>query len=410
MPLNQLSQRGCHWLPLACLLLWPAALQAHDVPSQPGLSLSLDLAVYWRSDNQLTNQERTDTVVWQIPGLLMGGHANPYEKGPHLDEATLQLDYLTEQQSYATLSLGSHGDELSLGTALIGQRFDLGNQPGHLEAGKMSAFFSPSNHAHPSTDIFSQQALGYTALLGGQIKDSGIRATLGQDNHGFSAGLESYKGSSFPAAGTGGLHAGFLRHSYQGFNLDWQAQAWYLNATAENRKDDRSASGHSHGGGGGNASQAFTGTYDGDTQGHGLFAEVGWTFGHRQRLSLRGEGMLVSVAGRIQDESRVRQITLDGEYQSLNLEPRLQWGSHTFGLRYERLSIQNTLTGAAAAQLGAEAGLINNNHNPERLTLAWHWQYNPALAFRLEWMQDQALPEHQPDILAAGLVWTQALR
>lgn len=407
MPLNPLSQSSGYWLPLACLLLLPTTLQAHTIPSRPGLSLNLDLAVYWRSDNQLTDQDRTNEVVWQIPGLLMGGHATRYEQGPNLDEATLRLDYLAEQQRYATLSLGSHGDDLSLDTALIGQGFDLFSQPAHLEVGKMDAFFSPGNHVHPSTDIFNHPALGHTALLGGQLKDSGLRASFGQENRGFSAGLESYKGSSFPAAGTGGLHAGFLRHAHQGFNLDWQLQAWYLTATAENRKDDRSADGHSHGSS--NTSTAFTGSYDGDTQGSGLFAEIGWTFGHRQRFSLRGEGMRVKVEGQVQDESRVRQINLDGEYQSLNLEPRLQWGSHTLGLRYEHLSIRNRLTGAAAAQLGAEAGLINNQHNPERLTLAWHWQYSPALALRLEWLQDKAMPDHQPEVLAAGLVWTQVL-
>lgn len=392
---------------LILLLLASASLLAHSYPTRPGLSAELYLAASWRSDNQLSDQAILDETIWQIPGVLMGGHSDPYEKHTRLDEFSLLLHYLTDDRSYASIKLGSHGGtEISLENALIGQGLELFGQSARVEAGLMTAFFSPSNHDHPSTSLFSLPGLGYSVLMGTHIQDTGVRAAIGQEERGFSIGLEGYQGSSYPAGGNAGLYAAYLRHAHQGFYLEWQLQAWHLTAEASHRKDDRSAGGHSHGT---TTGKGFSGTFNGDTQASGLFTELKWNLGHQQAIRLRSEYMQVDVDGLVQDESRNRQLLLDGDYQSLSLEPSLLLGDHTFGLRYERLSIQNTLTGPAANTLGTEANLISDGHNPQRLSLAWHWQVSPSLALRAEWMKDQSSINHQPEIVTLGVIWKQTI-
>lgn len=400
------SQHFIRLLTSSLLLAVPSHLLAHAQPATPGLSAELSLAASWRSDNQQSNQDIADELVWQVPGILMGGHAESYEQYTSLDELSLAVHYLTDEKNYASIKIGSHGGtEISLENALIGQAFDVLNHPARVEAGLMTAFFSPSNHEHPSTTLFSLPGLGYTVLLGGHVQDTGVRVAFGQEEQGFSFGVESNKGSRYPAGSSGHLHAAYLRHAHQGFYLDWQIQGWYLDAEAKNRKDDRSASGHSH-----SATSAFSGSFDGDTQASGLFADLKWNLGHRQALRLRSEYMQVNTDGLVQDESRNRQLDLDGEYQSLSLEPSLLWGLHTFGVRYERLSLQNTLTGTAASQLGAEANLINDGHEPQRLSVAWKWQYSPGVALRLECLKDQVLADHQPEVVTLGMTWKQAIK
>lgn len=390
---------------LLCALSVPAT--AHQAELAPGLSASLHLAASWRSDAQQSDEEQAAQQVWQIPGVLMGGHAAPYERDTTLDEASLWLTYLTPEHSYAVLKAGSHGgSELALEHAYAGQQLHLGALPLQVEAGRMMAFFSPLNHQHPSTELFSLNSLAYTALLGGHVQDNGVRLSLGNSRKGFSAGLESYQGSAFPAAGNQGLHSAFVRLAGHSARLDGQIQGWYLTARADNRQDDRSASGHSHSA---STSTAFSGRFSGDTEAAGVYLETGWRWADEQRLGLRAEWLSVAVDGQVENDTATQVIGLEGDYQGLLLEPSLRWQTHTLALRYERLRLQNSLTGAAVATLGAEAGLINQGHNPQRLSVAWNWQYQPSLLLRLEWLQDQAMPERQPDILSAGMVWKHRL-
>ncbi|WP_221797079.1 hypothetical protein [Oceanobacter mangrovi] len=392
-----------------CLITTASQTLAHESqPDKSGLSSSLALAASSRSQNQLSDDDIASKTVWQIPGVLMGGHASAYEQGTSLDEMSLRIMYLADGGSYGAIKLGSHdGSELSLENAYIGQQWQWHDIPLHAEAGEMFAFFSPHNHVHPSTEDFSLAPLGFTALFGGHVQDSGLRIAAGDADKGLSAGLESYKGSAFPSASSGGLHAVYLRHAHQGFNLDWQLQGWALMAHADNRQDDRSASsGHSHST---STTTAFDGYFDGDTQAIGLFAATGWTFGYHRRLSLTAEYLQMQVDGDVRDADGTQSIEMDSDYRSILLEPRLVFGKHSLSLRYETLSLTNRLTGSAVASLGEEAGLINNGHNPQRLSSAWNWQYNDKLRLRLEWMKDKANPDRQPNLLTAGVVWQTTL-
>ena len=377
---------------------------AHSgLPMEEGISASLDLAVSWRSKNQLSDADIHNQVVWQMPGLLMGGHASAYQQNSTLDQASLRMQYLSADRSYAMVKVGSHGDsEVSLENAMAGQSWEWAGQSLSAEAGRMTAFFSPFNHQHPADAAFSLTPLAYSGLLGGHVEDVGVRMSVGEALHGLSAGIEHYQGSRFPAADSGGLSGLFVRHAGVLEQLDWQLQGWLLDASANNRQDDRSASSHSHSA---SSSTAFSGYFDGDTRVAGLFGDIGYRWANNWRLGLVAEYMSSQVNGQVTDSAATRVIQLDGDYQSLLLEPGLTLGAQRLAVRYEVLHIINRLTGTAVDTLADEAGLINDGHNPQRLAAVWHWQYNGHTGVRLEWMSDQSMPDRQPVVMTAGVIW-----
>lgn len=392
---------------LGSLLASELAL-AHGAMLEDGLSARAAAAISWRSVNQQSADAIANQEVWQIPGVLMGGHTSTYESGTSLDELSLILGYRRADATDLLIKAGSHGGtDLALENVMVGKDLFWQEQPLRLEAGLMTAFFSPNNHYHPSEGNISLTPLGFAALLGSHVQDTGVRMALGDSHDGISAGLESYKGSAYPASGNQGLHAGFVGWSWNADDLQLRLQGWYLTASASNRLDDRSASSsHSHSS---TSSTAFTGTFDGDTHGRGIYWDLDWGRAGAWGWGLGGEYMQVDVDGTVSNSTLTQQIGLDGEYRSLLLEPRLQWQLHIWALRYERLSLSNDLTGTAVDSLGDEAGLINQGHNPTRLALVWGWRYSPALKLRLEWLQDQSLPERQPSVIGFGLVWRNSL-
>lgn len=387
------------------LFLWlPVVARAHSLPSHEGWSGQLHLATTWRSHHQLSAQEQRDGVLWQVPGLLMGGHASPYEQDVSLDEASLQLNYLHPQGYYAVVKIGHHaGHDLELENAWLGYQWQVGWTPLMFEVGQMTAFFSPTNHHHPSTHWWSLPSLSYSLFLGGHIQDRGVRALWGQEERGWSLGLEAYTGQAYPATRGQGLEAVFLSYAHQGYLLDWQVRLWSLQAKADAREDDRHTAGHQHGSSA--TSLDFDGYWYGDTQVNGLYAQLAWHLGHQQQLSLGVEWMQVDVDGRVTNRQGSQQMHLQGDYQGVRLEPALHLGRHTWALAYEQIAFKNNLLGQAAPYLGSQAGLINTGHNPERWTGVWFWQWRPELALRMEWMYDRVNQGREQQVLMLGVIW-----
>lgn len=390
---------------LAALLL-PALGHSHDYPARAGIELALDLAVSLRSSDQLPERasDPASTAPWQIPGLLMGGHASPYQRGAHLDELSLWLGWRGRHDSYGIIKLASHGgdghgSQAELENAYLGQIFGVSAQPWRIEAGRMTAAFSPVNHDHPANAQFSLAPLAYDAWLGRHVVDDGLRLLLGDSEQGWSMGLEAYRGDSFPAGHGDGLYDAFVRHARRDFHWDWTVQIWGMRANAKARGDGRLHAGHDHG---------LTGTlpvhFTGNTELAGLYGELGWTWGHQRRVALRAEWIDVEQAGELSDGSRL--LDLEGSHHGMHIMPQLQWGNHRLALRYERLYLDNLLRGPAAEMLGNDAGLINNGHDPRRLALGWHWQYSPSLAWRVEWLRDDSMPERR-QLTTLGLVWRE---
>lgn len=389
---------------LCCTLLLPASLFAHtDSTSETGTAVSAGLSATWRDEGAVLN----DAGIWQLPGVLMGGEAYPVEEGVSLDDANLSLRHQRADGVHGFLQIASHdnGSDAELHHAFAGIRTRDLPIALNLEAGRMAALFSPGNGEHASSRLFSEAPLALDAFFGRQYNDEGARLLLG-DKDGFSAGVEGWRGSAFPAtAGDGGgAQDLFLQHRGAAADLRWQAGVWIMQADALARTDARySASGHSH-------SSAITTApevwFDGRTDAGGVFLRGHWQVTPASALWLEGEWMRVEPDGILRDATR--ESGMEGNYNGGWAQLAWEWQRHTLGVRHEQLALDNTLTGAAAAPLAELAGVYNAGDDPTRTSLVWRWQLADAFALRVEAVSDASQPE-QTERVGVGLIWQEAL-
>lgn len=370
--------------------------------AQPKTWLDASASITWRSDGAVDKD-----AAWRIPGIMGGGEAWPVEQGLAVDEAYLHLFHTLHENWYGVLKAGTHGGNsddhggLELEHAYIGWR----NSPGHsrlfIEFGKLMAGFSPEIARHDADRQFSESPLVTDAFLGGHFHDEGARLLWKHDS-GFSSGAEVWHGSAYPATGGEGGGNADVFARYEWSNTQWflQTGIWLMSADADLRSDHRYADSHQH-------NTAFTATipdvrFTGDSDLFGLHGHIRWNMTSDAALSLQGEWIGMQVQGEIFDGNRLANI--DSDYQGNWLQAGFHWQQHSLLVRTEELSLDNRLTGAGAPQLGIDANLINQGKNPSRLSVGWHWQWQPSLAFRLEAVEDDSLPENRSRV-AFGVVW-----
>lgn len=353
-----------------------------------------------------SNSVVSNNEYWRIPGLMMGGEALPISSGVQLDDAYLAgFSRLTEQAS-VTAKLGVHGGGdghaatptlMQLKFAYQFPQYDL-----TLEAGLLEAQFSPIASHHASFSLFSEAALLADAFWGRGYHDKGARIKW-QPNSQWTVGLEYWNGEAFPATSgdKGGAQDAFVR--YLTMLQDWQIRAgsYVHQSKAFQRGDARYTTGHTHG-------TVFSPLPD-DIRFNGDTDLVGFTLGVRTPSF---EGIHVSVdyeVASLQATGTVFDSTRSMDYKANHLghylTPSVQYGHHQLSYRYERISLDNTLTGTSATILGDSANLVNSD-SPIRHTLQWRWQASDAFAWRFAATQDQSLPESSQRF-SIGLVWKE---
>lgn len=372
-----------------------------DRIGEPQLNLALALTA--RSAGAVDSDE-----YWRIPGVMMGGHAWPAERGLNADELSLSFSYRIDENLFAVIKAGlqdGHDDAVpELEHAWLGYVCCGDNGPLVVEAGRMSALFSPSVSEHSSARIFADASLPADAFLGRHFHDQGLRLWR-RNPQGFSTGIELWQGHAFPASADedGGAADLFAKLNRRSGRFSLQSGVWALFARANERPDHRYSEGHSHGDL--NSFPPPDIRFSGDSVLAGIHALLGWQLNQRQALRLRLEWLQVDVDGLIEDETR--RADIESQYQGITVQPEWQLGRHLFALRAEQLSLDNHLTGAAALPLAEDANLITE-HNPWRLGLGWRWQWRKAMALRADLTRDASLGPAE-NRAAIGLVWQQAL-
>ncbi|MEE4250257.1 MAG: hypothetical protein V2I38_06685 [Alcanivoracaceae bacterium] len=376
---------------------------AHNIPTEVGQpQLDVSLAVTARTDGAVASDE-----YWRIPGVMMGGHAWPAQRGISMDELSLSLGYRIDENFFAVIKAAQHSghdDGPSIEHAWVGYVCCDSVGPLVIEAGRMSAAFTPSVSEHSSARIFSDATLPADAFLGRHFHDQGLR--LWRHNpHGISFGMELWQGEAFPASAddNGGAADLFASLNHQRGRLTIQTGVWTLFARAIERPDHRYSDGHTHGGIG--AVPPPDVRFTGDSVLGGIHALVGWQVRSDMRAALRMEWMQVEADGIIEDITR--RATIDSVYSGIIVQPEITVARHSFALRAEQLVLDNHVTGAAALPLSEDANLIND-HNPWRLGLGWRWQWRDALALRADITRDATLGSAE-NRAAIGLVWHQSL-
>ncbi|MFN3712355.1 MAG: hypothetical protein ACK4SX_01720 [Alcanivoracaceae bacterium] len=378
---------------------------AHSIPVEIGQPvIDAALAVTVRSAGAVDYDD-----YWRIPGVMMGGHAWPAEQGVALEELTLSAGYRHDDNLFAVISLarhGSHGDHAApeIEHGWIGYVCCGDTGPLVIEAGRMSAAFTPSASEHSSQRLFVDANLAADAFLGRHFHDEGLRLWR-HEPKGVSAGVELWRGRAFPATADedGGAVDLFASWHTGGEHVSLTIGGWAMFARAAQRQDHRYSDGHSHGSPGNPPPPDVR--FSGDSLLHGLHGEGGWHTGQQTTLRLRIEWMAVRADGTISDATR--QAELQGRYQGIVLQPELQHRKHAIAVRAETLILENRLSGAAALPLAEDANLINNR-DPWRFGVGWRWQWREPLAIRAEILRDASTPEASTRV-ALGLVWKQTL-
>jgi hypothetical protein len=362
-------------------------------------------AITWRSDGAVDKNQ-----AWRVPGIMTGGEAWPVESGISADEVNIQLFHAFDQNWYGVLKAGTHSGSsedhsgLELDHAYVGWRCCAANPDFVIEAGSLMATFSPEISRHAADREFSEVSLVQDAFLGRHFHDEGIRFQW--QSNGFSTGIEQWRGNAYPAtSGEGGGNADiFARYQFSNHHWFLQTGVWAMKANAELLSDHRYAEGHQH-------NTAFVAQipdvrFSGDNDLWGIHSHIRWDITHKIAISMQGELIQMKAQGELTDGTRVAQ--LEGDYQGGWLQAGLHWQTHSLLVRAEELSLENTLTGAGAPQLTIDANLADKGKNPARLSAAWHWQWKPFIAFRVEAIDDDSLLEDHSRI-NLGIVWKDRL-
>ncbi|HEX4975817.1 MAG TPA: hypothetical protein VFV48_08030 [Pseudomonadales bacterium] len=379
------------------LLLHQKALAHSATVPDTGTQASAALSTTWRNDGVVLTNGR-----WQIPGLLMGGEAYPVEQAVTLDEARFNISHRNESGAFGLLQIASHDNNVDaeLHHALLGYEFSDLPFDLSLEAGRMAAQFTPANASHAADRLFSESDLALDAFFGRQWNDAGLRMMATQWQ--LTLGLETWRGAAFPATrgDNNSAYDLFLHHRARFESFDWYSGLWFLSADATKREDQRySVSAHNHG-----TSQAIVAPsfwFSGQTQAEGAFVNLNWALTKAQLLHLGAEWMRVEPEGVLADATR--NSAMSSRYDSARLQLSLESGRHEVGLRWEQLTLDNTLAGPAAETLSALAGLNNDGFEPTRSTFIYRWQIDQTLALRTEWSLDKVNSKEQR--LALGAIW-----
>ncbi|MFN3585886.1 MAG: hypothetical protein ACK4UT_00125 [Moraxellaceae bacterium] len=378
--------------------LLPAIAFAHGFGVAEGTQLDAAVSTSWRSQ---ASGEATE--AWRIPGVLMGGHALPLERSTSLDQASLTLTHHRKDRLYALLKAGTHGDsEISLEQAYAGWRTP-GEATGMaIEAGRMGALFSPLLREHAVDRLFTENSLLTDAFFGRHFEDNGLRL-LARLPLGIRIGIESWQGNAFPAT-PGQLMTDILGDiTFKADSLSVTTGFFAVQATAENRTDNRYETGHSHGGSTISVSEV---RFSGDTRLVGAHGLMAWKASDAATLRLQGEWIHQDLDGELRDATRLAQ--LDGSHSGFSHTISLQAGAHEIGVRHDALSLNNTVSGSGASILAPAAGLMPQARNPQKLNAGWSMQLLPGLKTRIEWIRDDSTGTRR-ERWAFGVVWQETL-
>lgn len=346
--------------------------------------------------------ENPDDYV--LPGFQLGGEAGLADDGLSLDESELTLSANVDQAFFAQATVGLHDDGGSTEVDMEEAYVDTLALPAGLglRFGRFYSGIGYLNRFHSHAWDFHDEPLVYRALLGGQLRDDGVRATWVAPTDLFiQVGAETLRGDRFPGGGSkqdfGDAQSLFLK---LGGDFD-AANAWQfgLSALWENPRD-REGGGHAHGDAAG-PTVAFTG----DSTLYGADFVWKWApdgnptqrnFIFQAEFFRRDEGGNVIFT----EATNAARLAYDGTQYGWYAQGVYQFMPRwRVGLRYDRLSADNRLR---VADLGgfadpdevlSESGLLDAGHEPARASLMFDWSPSEFSRLRLQYSRDDSRPD-----------------
>lgn len=365
-----------------CACLYSTVFAASQGSFNPDISLTLD-GRYGSYSND------TD---YELPGFMLGGEASRGEQGFSLGHNELSLSSNIDDMFYGKLTtiFADHGGEteVELEEAFI-ETLSIGNAI-TVKAGRFYSDIGYMNNQHPHAWDFTDEALVYRGLFGGQLIDDGLQVSwlVPTDTY-FKIGVEVTRGARFPAGGAAndgnGAYAVFAKFGGDvGISHAWQLGFSHWAADVENRESAT----HEH-----DAGDIEVPSYTGESSVSGVDFVWKWSpngNSREQNVKLQAEYFERSEDGNIElaGSSPVEQTTYQGEQSGWYLQSVYQFMPRwRFGYRYDRLDSDNQGSDTVVLM---EAGLDNEGHTPERSTLMLDYSHSEFSRIRLQLSSDDS--------------------
>ena len=335
---------------------------------------------------------KNDPEDYALPGFALGGEAGLAPQGFSLGHSEIVLSNNIDDKFYGqfTLAIIEHEGELEIEleeaffeTLALGYGFT-------IRGGRFYSGLGYLNQQHQHQWNFQDAPLIYRGLFGNQYLDDGIRVSyVAPTDLFFEIGGEAFTGHKFPA---GGEHEGL--DSLVGFvNLggdigtshSWQTGVSYWQAD----NIAREYGGHAHG----HAGDEEVPHFEGDSTTIGLNAVYKWApdGNYRdQNFKLQFEYFQRDDKGNIELEGSdpLEESSLDGSQDGWYLQGIWQFTrGGRVGARYDAVDSDNN---GSDPDVLDEAGLLNNGHKPERVSLMTEWVPSEFSRIRLQYNKDDS--------------------
>ncbi|MFC1336898.1 MAG: hypothetical protein G8D81_03770 [gamma proteobacterium symbiont of Clathrolucina costata] len=343
---------------------------------------------------------------YELPGFMLGGEAGRGEEGFHLGHNELAISANVDDLFYGklTAAIADHEGEteVELEEAFI-ETSALGNGL-NIKAGRFFSSIGYLNQQHGHAWDFVDAPLIYRGLFGEQLIDDGIQVSwVAPTDIYLQLGGELLRGERFPAGGASNDGKGASTLFAKIGGDIGESHAWQLGLSHWRAEvEDRTSGGHHHEG-----EAEEVPTYNGDSDVTGIDFVWKWApLGNasQRNFKLQGEYFIRDEDGDVimdDGSESPESTTYDGEQEGWYLQGIYQFMPRwRVGLRYDRLESDNK---GSDEEVLAEAGLDNEGHKPERITLMGDYSHSEFSRLRLQYARDDSY-EDSDDIVMLQFV------
>ncbi|MEW8535080.1 MAG: hypothetical protein AB2569_05385 [Candidatus Thiodiazotropha endolucinida] len=343
---------------------------------------------------------------YELPGFMLGGEAGRGEEGFHLGHNELAISANVDDLFYGklTAAIADHEGEteVELEEAFI-ETSALGNGL-NIKAGRFFSSIGYLNQQHGHAWDFVDAPLIYRGLFGEQLIDDGIQVSwVAPTDIYLQLGGELLRGERFPAGGASNDGKGASTLFAKIGGDIGESHAWQLGLSHWRAEvEDRTSGGHHHEG-----EAEEVPTYSGDSGVTGIDFVWKWApLGNasQRNFKLQGEYFIRDEDGDVimdDGSESPESTTYDGEQEGWYLQGIYQFMPRwRVGLRYDRLESDNK---GSDEEVLAEAGLDNEGHKPERITLMGDYSHSEFSRLRLQYARDDSY-EDSDDIVMLQFV------
>lgn len=362
----------------------------------PAISVILD-GIYARYSNHPED--------YNLPGYTLGGEAELVQEGFSLGHSEITLSNNIDDKFFGqfTVAIVEHEgaveveleeaffETLALGNSFLGNGFS-------IRGGRFFSAVGYLNQQHAHAWDFQDAPLVYRGLFGDQYLDDGIRVSYIAPTDVFlEFGAEGFAGNKFPAGGEHNSLDSFVGFINMGGDIgnshSWQAGISYWQAN----NIVREYGGHTHDA----AAAVEVPHFTGDSTVTGLNAVYKWApygnyrdqnFKLQFEYFMRDDEGVVALVG----SNPLEVTTLDGNQDGWYLQGVWQFAREwRVGVRYDALDSNNK--GTDTGVLG-EVGLLNDGHDPRRVSVMTEWVPGEFSRIRLQYNKDDSYQQSDDQV------------